>query len=399
MVFPKSPDREVEATRKAASWGRAASDFVSRDFERDVLGALVVPSGRTTRMVSAIRRRVAGLHRRVAPPPLRILEAMLGQLDGHALHALVELGVPDAIDKRATVEDLAESVGADCDDLRRLLRYCAARGLIRLDRKGRVRETGITRALRSDTAAPWKGWVAFAGSDWFSEAFRALPEGVGAGAPSAFEAAHGTDLFTYITEVRPEAGEAFNEAMAAGATLQAVGLAKGLEWDGITSVCDVGGGTGAALEVLQRYHPELDVTLFDLPAVVARARLVPKETAPGRRILERGDFFGAVPPGRDRYLLLAVIHDWDDHQARRILGNVRAVLGTEGRAVVVENIASEHPTDDFAAASDLLMLALASGRERTDREYRDLFESADLAVVDDHLLPTGSRAYELVPLP
>ncbi len=372
---------------------------MNRRFERDALGAPMVPSGRTTRIANAFRRRVAGLHRRAAPPPVRILEAMLAQLDGFALRALVELGVPDALDRRVEMEDLAMAVGADPADLERLIRYCAARRFVRLDRKGRVRESGVTRALRSDTSVPWKGWVGFAGSDWFGAALRALPEGVQKGSSSAFEAAHGTDFFTYVTETRPDAGVAFDEAMSAGATLQAIGLARSLDWSGITSVCDVGGGTGAALEVLQQYHPHLDVTLFDLAAVIGRARLTPKATAPGRRILERGDFFTAVPPGRDRYLLLAVVHDWDDAQARHILANVRSVLGPEGRAVVVENVASEQPTDDFAAASDLLMLALASGRERTDSEYRSLFESAGLSVVDDHLLPTGSRAYELAASP
>lgn len=375
--------------------GRRHEARVSRGFEREALGVPMVPSGRVTRMVAALRRRLAKVYRRTAPPPLQILETMLGQLDGHVLSALVTVGVPDQLEKSMAVDVLAERVGADPGRLERVLRYGAARGFVSLDRKGRVKATRLIRSLRSDAVAPWHAWVRMAGSDWFTGAMRALPDGLVEARFNAFEHAHGVDFFTYLTVSRPEAGELFDEAMAAGATLQAIGLARELEWDGLTSVCDVGGGTGAALAVLQQYHPHLDVTLFDRPSVVARTRLEPRDTAPGRRIIESGTFFTAVPPGRDRYLLSAVIHDWDDLQAGQILTNVASVLGSEGRAVVVENVAAEKPTDDFAAASDLLMSVLATGRERTDDEYRELFGAAGLAVVNEYLLPSGSTAYEL----
>ena len=103
-----------------------------------------------------------------------------------------------------------------------------------------------------------------------------------------------------------------------------------------------------------------------------------------------------MPLDHDRYLLLAVIHDWDDEQARTILGNVRDALPDHGRVIVVENVATGRPRDDFAAATDLLMFVLASGRERTDPEYCDLFTTARLAVSRRHVLPTGATAYELI---
>jgi len=162
----------------------------------------------------------------------------------------------------------------------------------------------------------------------------------------------------------------------------------------VSSVRDVG-GTGAALDVLQRYHPHLDATLFDLPHVTARALTPARDAPPPRRANVGGSFFDTVPAGHDRYLLLAVVHDWDDEHAVALLSNVRDAMPPGARAVVVENVASGHPRDDFAAATDLLMYVLATGRERDRRQYDTLFTTAGLTITKRHPLPTGATAFEL----
>ncbi len=381
---------DVSDTERGAV-ARPASRRELRAFERAVLGAPVVPPGRAAQAMGALRRWVLGAHRTAAPPPLVVLEALFARFDGHVLAAMVALGLPDRLDRPIAVDDLAVCIGADPDRLGRLLRYAAARGFVRLDRAQRVRANGVTRALRSDAVAPWRGWVEFATSDWFGAAWDALPGSLAAGSAPPFEAAHGHDFFAH-TRLHPGAGAAFDRAMAAGAALQAIGLAHTLDWDDVGTVCDVGGGTGSALAVLHRYAPHLDVTLLDLPEVVARAAF--DEDAPHRRIVG-GSFFDAVPEGHDRYLLLAIVHDWDDERARAILDNVRRAMPAHGRVIVVETVAAERPRDDVATASDLLMLVLASGRERTVEQYAELFGGAGLDVVGTHLLPSGSTAFEL----
>src|SRR5947209_1859654 len=78
-------------------------------------------------------------------------------------------------------------------------------------------------------------------------------------------------LVEFVTSARPDAGRAFNDAMRAGALVQAVALAHGLDWHGVGTVCDVGGGTGAALRHLLDAHQHLHGVLLDLPEVVAHA--------------------------------------------------------------------------------------------------------------------------------
>jgi hypothetical protein len=184
--------------------------------------------------------------------------------------------------------------------------------------------------------------------------------------------------------------------MAAGARLQAAFLATGLDWSGIASVCDIGGGTGAALGVLVDFHPDLEATVFDLPEVVARVPgdLRDKLAAVG------GSFFepGAIPAGRDRYFLLAVVHDWGDDDVVTILGNVAAAMEPNPRAsaFVVEAPLPERARDVPAVTSDLLMLALADGgRERTEAEYGALAARAGLVLTASTPLASGFVAHEL----
>lgn len=200
------------SNKKAAAGDKAEL----RRLERKMLGAPVVPPGRITGWASALRRRLLGLHRRSAPPPLQILEALFAPFDAHVLRVLVELDIVDTLTEPTPVAELADSIGCDAAKLHRVLRYAAGRGMIDMDRRGRVVPNALTAALRTDSAAPWRGWVCFATSDWFDHAWRELGPSLRPGSVGAFERAHGTDFFEYTTTRNEAAGEVFDQAMSAG---------------------------------------------------------------------------------------------------------------------------------------------------------------------------------------
>jgi hypothetical protein len=361
----------------------------SRQFVREVFGAPVVPPGRVTRALVRLRSGLATAHR-FAPPPVQVLEAMFGLFDNRVLLLLVELGIPEALDHPMNAIELAARTDTDAAQLDRVLRFAAGRGFVGWDRRGRYRPNGVTEVLRRDHTNSWRGWVEFAGSDWFWQAWRHVDVAVRSGTGSGIEAATGHAFFDYVNRINPQAGTDFNEAMRAGGTLQGLALARGLEWKGIETVCDVGGGTGAALGVIGAMHPQLRGTLFDLPDVVSTADLTaPNVTAVG------GDFFAAVPAGLDRYLLLAVIHDWNDDEAARILRTVGRAAGTSGEIVVVEGVLGDHPRNDALEATDLLMLVVGSGRERTQAQFDALYRASGLTLQRQVVLPSGFTAFVL----
>jgi O-methyltransferase domain len=359
-----------------------------RAFTRAVLGAPVVPPGRLTRCVLRFRRGLGRVQREAVPGSLRILDGLFGLLDNRVLGLLCELDVPEHLDAPRTTSQLATATGAPQDAMERLLRFSAARGFVGVDRKGRYRANAVTVMLRRDQPGSWRGWVEFASSDWFWAASRRADAPFAARPESGMLAATGAEFFEYLERGPRAAGAAFHAAMEAGATMQAVALHHGLDWDGIRRLCDVGGGTGAALRTLTRLRPDLDPLLFDRPEVVAGA--------PDDLPSIGGDFFTSVPGGCDRYVLLAIVHDWDDDDAVRILRAVRDALPEHGEAVVVENVLPDRPRDEFVVASDLLMLVLGPGRERTRRQFDALFAAAGLELARHVVLPTGFSAFVLV---
>lgn len=355
-----------------------------------------VPPAFASRVLNAVRGRLSRLRRAPVPPALVALESITAVAENRVLAILVELDVPDLLaEGPATAGELADRAGVRSDALERVLRFAAVRGFVGRDRTGRYRGSRLTEALRRDRVQPWRAWVTFAGSTEVLAAWDRLPAALHGDDP--FEAANGQDFFTFVQQTRPDLGALFDDAMTAGALLQASLLEATLDWSGVEEVCDVGGGTGAVAELLVRAHPQLRATVLDLPEVVARAGSALVNGPLAARVeLVGGDMFASVPEGRDRYLLLAVLHDWGDDDAIQILGRIREAMPSHGRIVVVDAVVTGGAGDEWATTTDLLMMALTrAGRERTQPEWEALFRRSAMGIEASHQLASGYTAFEL----
>ena len=113
---------------------------------KSVLGVPFLPPGRGHRLRQPGHgRSSAGMHARMAPPPVRILEGIFGMLDHRVLVALCAAGVPDALDPTtdapAASRDSSVSTptdSSDCCGSPRHVGGCASTG------RGRVRPTAVT---------------------------------------------------------------------------------------------------------------------------------------------------------------------------------------------------------------------------------------------------------------
>jgi hypothetical protein len=114
----------------------------------------------------------------------------------------------------------------------------------------------------------------------------------------------------------------------------------------------------------------------DHPQVLEHARpFLEDQGVTGRCTLHPGDLFTCPPPA-DMYLLVRVLHDWDDHHAARILTALRR-SGRRPHLRILERPLPDDDTPDRAKASDVAMLLLfGGGRERTAGEYRALLDRA-----------------------
>ncbi len=142
---------------------------------------------------------------------------------------------------------------------------------------------------------------------------------------------------------------------------------------------DIGGGEGTFLRTAARRAPRLQLALFDLPAVVdrARARLAAADLM-GRAELFAGDFlYDKLPPDCDLISLLRVVQDLDDHDAMMLLRNVRRVLPPGGRLLLAEPMAGAHGAPRAADAYfGFYLMAMGNGRPRTSEDLCDMLLQA-----------------------
>jgi len=342
--------------------------------------ATLVPPAWVIRSLLAARNGVAKLHRTMVPPAVPLLERSLGVIDTKALAVAAEMGIADHLaGGPRTASDLASSCSADADALDRMLRFLVGRGVFRTTRDGRYRNNKSSELLRSDHSSSMRAWVRFSGADWHVASWNQLEHSIRTGKAAA-DRALGHPFWAYLTEVNTDAGALFDAAMASTSAIQ-MDLV-GRKHDFVGRVCDVGGGTGTLLGSVLQANPGVTGVLFDLPTVVAKAGPVLEGAGVAGRVeVVGGSFFDSVPPGCDRYLMQAIVHDWDDDSCVELLTKCREAMALGGRVLVLETIVPEHDGDHFVKAVDLEMLVdTGAGRERTRAEFDALFARAGLRV-------------------
>jgi hypothetical protein len=307
-----------------------------------------------------------------------LLRMIWGLHISRAVYLAAELGLADllAVGKRNATE-LAAATTTDARALYRVLRLLAALGVLTEPEPGSFGLTIVGERLRSDVPASMRNWAMLADTVGFG-VHEPIIDAIRTGRT-------GTELvygLTTMQRVRSDARRAarFDATMSERTEAFAHSVADRYDFAPMRFIADIGGGQGTLLAAILRRHEHLRGLVFDVPDVVSRAADVLREAGvTGRCEAVSGDFFAGVPEGADCYILANVLHDWDDDQAVRILEACRQAMGAGGRVLIVERLIS----DDLRGAvpvllSDLNMLLLSGGQERTNAEYRTLLTTAGL---------------------
>src|SRR5215218_9841592 len=136
-------------------------------------------------------------------------------------------------------------------------------------------------------------------------------------------------------------------------------------------------------------NPALHGVLFDQPHVVTAANnLLERAGVADRCEVVSGSFFESVPGGADAHLLKSIVHDWDDTATVKILRVCRAAIADSGRLLVVEPIIRAGNEPDPAKFSDLNMLVMLGGQERTAEDFKRLYAEGGYRLTN--IIRTGS---------
>lgn len=142
---------------------------------------------------------------------------------------------------------------------------------------------------------------------------------------------------------------------------------------------DVGGGEGVFLALVGARHPNLQLRLFDLPAVAARAKTRLSQAGFADRVDCHGGNFhaDALPTGADVISLVRVLLDHDDESVLRLLKRVRAALPSGGVLLIAEAMAGVRGAETVGDAYfSFYLMAMGKGRARRASELHQILQAA-----------------------
>ncbi|CAD6248915.1 unnamed protein product [Miscanthus lutarioriparius] len=330
-----------------------------------------------------------------------------------ALTAVIRLGVPDAIwaggaNAPLSAAELLPAGHPDPSVLERLLRLLASRGVFSeststsedrttttTTRRFALTAVGRTLVPEGASGASYADYVLQHHQDALVASWPRLHEAVlDPRGPEPFARANaGVPAYAYYGKDR-EANQVMLRAMTGvsepfmDALLDGYGADDGGGFRGVATLVDVGGSSGACLEMIMRRVPTIKEGInFDLPDVVADAPPIAGVRHVG------GDMFKSIPSG-DAIFMKWVLTTWTNDECTTILRNCHAALPDGGKLVACEPVVPEQ-TDTTTRTralleNDIFVMTTyrTQGRERSEEEFRHLGLAAGF---------TGFRAIYLDP--
>ena len=319
-----------------------------------------------------------------------LVEMAMAYSRSRMLCAAARLGVADALgDEIRSVGFLSEKCQGDATALYRLLRALASIGVTEETAPEHFRLTPFGKPLQRDVPqSVWADVVFW--SDLIADDWSHLTGCIRTGNP-AYQVRDPAIPSRWSQD--PEANAVFRAVMGTAPAEDYAPIAKAWDFSRAKVVADLGGGGGSLLLAVLRLNPHLRGMLVDLEASIdaAKPRFV-EEDPSSRCELIAADLTQSVPVGADVYMLKHVLHGSNDEAAITLLKNCRTVIPQNGNLLIIEFIlpplvSHADPQLETLLMSDLNMLAVTGGKERSEREWRSLLEAAGFAVAG--IYPVG----------
>lgn len=312
------------------------------------------------------------------PPQMVLARMMTGYAVGQLIYVAARLGLAELLkDGPQSIDELARRTETDQNSLYRVMRGLVAVGVLTENEADGFELSAVGQCLRKGAPGSMSEMALCSDESYF--VWGHLLHTVKTG-ETAFNHLYDMDRYQYLRQ-HPEAAAKFHAAMSGLSAQVAEAVLMLYDLSQFELVIDVGGGSGTLLLTLLRAHPALRGILFDLPAVVEEAGAqFTEEPIAGRCEGVAGDFLSSVPAGGDAYLLSHVLHNWDDEHCLRILRNCRAAMGQQSKLLLIEIVLptrlNQSPMTYPIVMTDLQMLVMTGGRERTESEFRALLQDA-----------------------
>ena len=164
--------------------------------------------------------------------------------------------------------------------------------------------------------------------------------------------------------------------------------------DNAVMLVDVGGACGHEIEAIKKRHPTLPgrFVLQDLADTIKHALPVPGMDAIAHDFLTAQPIKGRLPEplnfqtlilisclGARAYYIRNVLHDWPDDKCRLILSHLAAAMTSGYSKIILNELVLPNTGCGIVGAQiDIAMMAELAATERTERQWLELLDSAEL---------------------
>ncbi len=324
-------------------------------------------------------------------------ECLRGRRVGQAIYVSVKLGIPDLLKRGqgSTSYELARVTNTNPLLLFRLLRTLVSVGVLTYDSSDDTFSLSeIGESLRTDSKESIRATVLLTLGGEMSTVWNDLEHNIRTG-EVAFRHVFGMGDWEFWTN-NQEQSEIFNGAMSDAVKRSIDSLLESYSFSGVSKIVDVASGDGTLMVALLKAWPNLQGVLVDLPHVTikTRANIVEANLVSRCEVIDGNILTQTLPIGGDVYILSRILHDWDDGDAIRILTNCNKAMEKGKRILLIERMMpskiEKSSALEYACLSDLNVMVMNGGLERTGEEYRDLlnesgFKLEKVVPIENHM--------------
>lgn len=320
-----------------------------------------------------------------------VVDLVFGRWKSQITYTGVKLGVFEIIDSEMSSKAIAEKLNIDPSLSYRLLRALGSIGLLEEDNQKNFKITPMGKFLRKDHPQSLSAVTLLEEGPEHYAIWKHLSEMVKDGKQDGFVREFGTKIFDYIPK-NSEYSSIFNQAMSSYSSTHTQWVLEALDeydFSQFSHLCDIGGGHGHLICNLLQKHPNLKGAVLELENTIKDKDVLwaNKMGLSDRCAYLAGDMFAKVPRA-DAYMMKMILHDWSDEECIQILSNISKTSNNGARVFVVEHIVPEPHIPHFSKLFDIHMLCALTGRERTVKEFSELFNKSGLKFVKTHYPPS-----------
>lgn len=339
------------------------------------------------------------LHNSQSSPMMDLVEMIFGTWISQSIYVAASLGIADLLkDDAKNIDELAQLTDAKESNLYRVLRTLASVGIFTETAPRTFALTKMGKYLRSDVPGSLRSVSMMLSDDWHWRSWGEILHVVKTGQPALEHIYQVKNTFEYLKE-NPQSEKIYNDAMTGWSKNIHTAVVEAYDFSSITNIVDIAGGQGMLISSILKVNPQMRGILFDRENVVSGAKNLLQEAKVNDRCeVIGGDFFVSVPSGGDAYIMSHIIHDWGDEDCIKMLKKIRQVILDNGKLLVVDMVVPANDTPHLSKWMDIdVMIMYHQGRERTEAEFRDLFQASGFQLT--RIIPTNTAVSVIEGIP